>query len=74
MSDTDEQADLDAARLASIEARCYTIGWRAYLQGRPCPKHDSTARGWAEAKHARESCGRELFWSQDIKYIAPSSL
>jgi hypothetical protein len=74
MSDSDEQTDLDAARVASFEARCYTIGWRAYLQGRPCPKDTALARGWNEARHAREACGRELFWSQDIKYITPSSI
>ena len=74
MSDTDEQADLDAARLASFVARCYTLGWRAYLEGRPCPKHAASERGWMEARHAREVCWRDIMWSQEAKYIAPNSI
>lgn len=74
MSDFDEAADLEAARLASFVARCYTLGWRAYLEGRPCPKHPASERGWMEARHAREVCWREIMWSQEAKYIAPSSI
>ena len=66
MSDTDEATDLETARNASFVAKCYTMGWRAYLEGRPCPKHPASERGWNEARHASEVCGRNIAWSMPL--------
>lgn len=63
MSDFDEAADLEAARLAMMMERSYTVGWRAYLAGRKRPTLAACAVGWEDARHAHEVCGRSIAWS-----------
>lgn len=63
MSDFDEQNDLEAARLAMSRERAYTLGWRAYLAGRKRPTLADAGRGYDDAKHAHEVCGRRIAWS-----------
>ncbi len=76
MSDNEEQADLEAARGAMTCERWYTLGWRAYLTGIKEPRSYNVhyVRGWRDAKHAREACGRDLMWSMDCTFPATDSL
>jgi hypothetical protein len=76
MSDTDEATDLEAARNAMFNERFYTLGWRSYLSGmkEPVSWNAHCVRGWRDAKHAREACGRNLMWSMDCTFPAMNSL
>jgi len=67
MSDFDEAADLEAARMAMSRERAYTLGWRAYLAGRKRPTLADAGRGYDDARHAHEVCGRSIVWSVEMQ-------
>lgn len=66
MTDTEAMTDERAAMTAQAKEREYTVGWRAYRDGKPCPAGKRAKMGYLDAKHAVEQVGRRIDWSARV--------
>jgi len=62
MTDSDELA----VKQVQDQEREYTVGWRAYRDGKPCPAGKRAKMGYLDAKHAVEQVGRRIDWSARV--------
>ena len=63
MTDNESDAEERYCRVVQTRDREYATGWRAYVNGRPCPSTPAAADGWREAEYADQQLGRDIRWS-----------
>lgn len=63
MTDNESDAEERYCRVVQTKDREYSAGWRAYVNGQPCPSTPVAADGWREAEYADQQLGRDIRWS-----------
>lgn len=66
MTDHEAMTDEESCRRTQAQEREYTVGWRAYRDGKPCPRTFRAKAGWIDAQHAVEQLGRRIDWSAKV--------
>lgn len=66
MTDREAMTDELVCQRAQAKEREYTVGWRAFRDGLPCPTGPLAKLGYQEAQSAADVHGRNILWSAKI--------
>jgi hypothetical protein len=66
MTDREAITDELVCQRAQAKEREYTVGWRAFRDGLPCPSGHLAKLGYLEAQSAADVHGRDILWSAKV--------